>query len=326
MSDTRVAVPWTNVFGLARTLVALGTLGTLLFSSAETLFRPVATIGDYPLCEGAGSLSVFCLAPDSYTGLTWLMWACVAVLLVVASGWRPRWTCLPHLYVHYSVVTGIAIGDGGDQISLILALLFVLPSLGDPRRWHWQDPSATARPAWALVGAGSLVVVRLQMSLVYFQASVAKLPHAEWADGTAMWYWSHNPSFGAPGWLEPLVGALVSVPWGVALMTWTPLFIEISLAACLLLRPRARLWVGAAGVMFHLSIAMMMGLWSFSLAMAGGIVVLCLPAGSSVHRRKDDRSADVDAPGVSERQEAEATEDLAGTAARPRIATADATP
>lgn len=232
---------------------------------------------------------MFCLAKDDHTGLTWLKWLCVLVLLIVASGWRPRFTALPHAYVNYSVFAGIAISDGGDQIGLVLSMLFVLPALGDPRGWHWQEPPSDAdsptRRGWALVGSSGLLILRLQMCVVYFNACVAKLPHQEWYDGTAMWYRSTNLSFGAPAWLDTVVRPLVSTSWGVALMTWLPLFIEITLAAALLLPQRARYVAMWAGLLFHFLIGMMMGLWSFALAMAGGILVLCLPPGATITRR-----------------------------------------
>ncbi|MDH6229325.1 MULTISPECIES: sporulation-delaying protein SdpB family protein [Streptomyces] len=282
--------PWTNVYGLARTLVALGTAGTLAASSAETLFRPVATIGDYPACNSTTAASLFCLSPDNYSHLTWLKWACVAVLLVVASGWRPRYTALPHAYVNYSVFSGIAIVDGGDQIALILSVLFVLPALGDRRRWHWNHrgdhtPPRRATALLALIGVSGLVMLRLQMIVVYFQAAIAKLPHAEWQDGTAMWYWGSNLDFGPAPWLDTLVAPVITGALGVALLTWTPLAIEISLVLSPLLPPRLRWWVMGAGFLFHLGIALMMGLWSFALAMSGGILVLCLPLGSALHIR-----------------------------------------
>ncbi|MYX17559.1 HTTM domain-containing protein [Streptomyces sp. SID8374] len=280
----QVPVPWTNVYGLARMLLALGTLGTLAFSSTGTLFRPVATQGDYPICTGPMRASVFCLAPED--GLTATRWLCVLVLLVVATGWRPGWTALPHAWVSFSVFSGIAIADGGDQVTVVLSSLLALTALGDPRRWHWQQlpegAAARRRPA-VLVGATGLVLVRIQMSFLYFQACVAKLPHAEWADGTAMWYWGHSLAFGAPGPLRPLVHPVLASPWGVALLTWAPLMIEIGLAASLLLAQRWRWRLFAAGVLFHLSIAVMMGLWSFALAMIGGLVVLCFPLGSHLH-------------------------------------------
>ncbi|MFJ2824826.1 sporulation-delaying protein SdpB family protein [Streptomyces toxytricini] len=287
MNQHRIPLPWTNVYGLARTLVALGTAGTLAASSAETLFRPVATIGDYPACTSTTAASVFCLAPDNHTHLGWLTWACVIVLLVTASGWRPRLTALPHAYVNYSVFSGIAIVDGGDQIALVLSVLLALPAIGDKRRWHWQpapdtEPQTRTGLMLALVGVSGLVLLRLQMVVVYFQAAVAKLPHAEWQDGTAMWYWAGNLDFGPAPWLDTLVAPVIGTPLGVALLTWVPLVIELSLAVSPLLPQRLRWWAMGAGLLFHLSIALVMGLWSFALAMAGGIVVLCLPLGSAI--------------------------------------------
>ncbi|AEN14050.1 hypothetical protein GTW44_19105 [Streptomyces sp. SID8360] len=279
-----IPVPWTNVYGLARTLLALGTLGTMAFSSTGTLFRPVATQGDYPICTGPMRAGVFCLAPED--GLTATRWLCVLVLLVVASGWRPRWTALPHAWVSFSFFSGIAIADGGDQVTVVLSSLLALTALGDPRRWHWQalqEGAASRHRRAVLLGATGLVLVRVQMSFLYFQSCVAKLPHAEWADGTAMWYWGHSLAFGAPGPLRPLVDPVLASPLGVALLTWVPLLIEIGLAASLLLAQRWRWRLFAAGVLLHLSIAVMMGLWSFALAMIGGLVVLCFPLGSHLH-------------------------------------------
>ncbi|MBB1262015.1 sporulation-delaying protein SdpB family protein [Streptomyces alkaliterrae] len=290
-------LPWTNLYGLARTLVALGTAGTLAFSSAETLFRPVATVGPHPPCDGFAAASVFCFAPageESYTGLAVLKWACVLVLLVVASGWRPRLLAVPHLYVNFSVFTAIAIGDGGDQIALVLSLLLTLPALGDGRRWHWQRPDeeelSRSRRAWAVLGITSVIVLRLQMSVLYFQAAVAKLPHAEWHDGTAMWYWGNSLHFGAPPWMSPAVNAVVSTSWGVAALTWLPLVVEMLLCASLLLPQRVRWHVMWAGLFFHLMIAVVMGLWSFALAMSGGVVLLCAPLGAHLALRDRDRS------------------------------------
>ncbi|MFD6532732.1 sporulation-delaying protein SdpB family protein [Streptomyces sp. NPDC060184] len=311
---TRVPVPWTNVYGLARTLLALGTLGTLAFSSTSTLFRPVATQGYYPICKATMRAGVFCLAPGN--GLTAARWLCVAVLLVVASGWRPRWTALPHAWVSFSVFTEIAIPDGGDQITAVLSALLALTALGDPRRWHWQrlpEGAAAPRRRAVLLGATGLVLARVQMSFLYFQSCVAKLPHAEWADGTAMWYWGHSLMFGAPGPLRPLVDPVLASTAGVALLTWIPLAIEISLAASLLLAQRWRWRVFAAGVLFHLSIAVMMGLWSFALAMIGGLVILCFPLGSHLDvtppravrrmlRRNTDAHPDLPAPAADGRE------------------------
>ncbi|MDQ0831411.1 antimicrobial peptide system SdpB family protein [Streptomyces achromogenes] len=278
-----VPLPWAAGYGLARTLLALGTLGTLVFSDATTLFREVATVGRYPLCQGVNSAGAFCqVSEDHYDAMRW---ACCLVLVVAASGWRPRFTAIPHAYVAFSVFTGIAIPDGGDQITWILTLLIVAVALGDPRRWHWQpapppdSPPSNRRNRWALLGVSALTVARIQMSVLYFQSCVAKLPHAEWADGSALYYWINNYDFGAPYWLRPTLESVVDHPVGVAAMTWGPLILELALAAALLMPQRARWMLLPAGVSFHLCIAAVMGLWSFALAMCAGLLLLLTPLG-----------------------------------------------
>ncbi|MER5730375.1 sporulation-delaying protein SdpB family protein [Streptomyces sp. NPDC002138] len=279
MRHRTIALPWAAGYGLARTLLALGTLGTLAFSDSATLFREVATVGQYPLCRGVTAAGAFCtVSPAHFEAVRWM---CCAVLVVAASGWRPRFTAIPHAYVAFSVFTGISIPDGGDQVTWILTLLLVLVAVGDPRRWHWQpQPSETPRGGTlALLGVSAITLTRIQMSVIYFQSCVAKLPHAEWADGSALYYWINNYAFGAPDWLRPALDLVVDNPLGVAVLTWSPLVLEITLAAALLMPQRVRWVLLPAGVLFHLGIAIVMGLWSFAFAMWAGLLLLLAPYG-----------------------------------------------
>ncbi len=227
------------------------------------------------------------MEPAQYDTMCWL---CCLVLLIAASGWRPRFTSIPHAYVAFSVFTGISIPGGGDQITWVLTLLLAIVSLGDNRRWHWQPSHSTGpKPkqsgALALLCISAVIVARIQMAVLYFQSCVAKLPHAEWVEGSALYYWVNNYAFGAPHWLRPAVNAVVHNPLGVAAMTWGPLVLEIVLAAAFLL-PQKVCWVLLpAGVLFHLSIAVVMGLWSFSFAMSAGLLLLLAPLGHDLDLR-----------------------------------------
>ncbi|MFJ8214953.1 sporulation-delaying protein SdpB family protein [Streptomyces sp. NPDC096033] len=278
MRQRTISLPWGAGYGLARTLLALGTLGTLALTDSATLFQEVTTVGQYPLCRGVTAAGAFCLvSPGHFEAMRW---ACCLILVIAASGWRPRFTALPHAYVAFSVFSGISIPDGGDQITWLLALLIALVALGDPRRWHWQpQPTEGTRSAWALVGISAVTVARIQMSVLYFQACVAKLPHAEWADGSALYYWVNNYAFGAPDWLRPALNSVMDTPVGVAALTWAPLVVEISLAAALLMPQKVRWALLPAGVLFHLGIAVVMGLWSFAFAMWAGLLLLLTPYG-----------------------------------------------
>ncbi|GIG62090.1 hypothetical protein Lfu02_64620 [Longispora fulva] len=275
----RLAVPvWSSGVGLARTLIALGTLGTLVTTDPRALMSPLADGVIPPVCGGPAQFGLWCVAPDLAVG----RWLSVAVLVLAAGGWRPRWTAVPHWYVAWSVVVNVPLIDGGDQISAVLTLLLLPICLTDPRRWHW---SSYDRPAPAAPGTGqvlarvSLLLIQIQMAGLYLQASVAKLGVREWADGTAMYYWSRHPTFGSPPWLRPAMDVLTSSPAGVAALTWGSMALEFALAVAILLGPGPRRALLCCGLVFHCFIALHMGLVSFYAAMAGGLLLALLPVG-----------------------------------------------
>lgn len=49
--------PWTNVYGLARTIIAVSTLLTLLLNRVDILFRPASGMSEYPIC--GNNISIF---------------------------------------------------------------------------------------------------------------------------------------------------------------------------------------------------------------------------------------------------------------------------
>jgi antimicrobial peptide system SdpB family protein len=206
----------------------------------------------------------------------------IVVLLAVASGWRPRLTAIPHWYVAWSLLSNASILDGGDQITAVLALLLIPVALTDPRRWHWQPAPEREPGAGRLVAYAALVLIQLQVAVLYFHASIAKLGVREWADGTAMYYWLRNPTFGVAGWQRPIVDLLTGSPVGVAVLTWSSVTLEFSLATALLLRPAYRRRLLVAGLAFHGLIALAMGLVSFSTAMSGALLLYLLPIGHQI--------------------------------------------
>ncbi|GGM55579.1 hypothetical protein GCM10011608_45570 [Micromonospora sonchi] len=267
--------PWTNVYGLARTLLALGTLGTLVFSPPSALFAPVAGMPDAPYCEGLGRISLFCVAPDQ-PGVA--RYVAVAVLVVVASGWRPRLTALPHWWVSISVPVSISIPDGGDHVTQVLTLLLLPMALTDRRRWHWVAPADdTGRRETRLLTVTALVLIRVQVAGIYLHACVAKLGVTEWRDGTALYYWLADPMFGAPLWMRDALIGVLSHGTAVAALTWGSLALEFALVFGLF-APRRR-WplLLAGGLALHLGIAVLMGLWSFGLAMFAALVLYLRP-------------------------------------------------
>lgn len=282
---------WGSWLGLGRTLLALGTAVTLIFSDAEVLFSPMLGVPLAPNCTGLGAISAFCVLPREQ--LTLVTWVCVVILLVVASGWRPRWTAIPHWWVAYSVYNSVAITDGGDQAAVVLTTLLLPVVLTDGRRWHWtrqsEAPATSGRQAhqWRVAAAVvALMVIKLQVAVIYFQASVAKLGQSEWVDGTSMYYWTNDEIFGPAQWLRPAVETVVDQQVLLLALTWLPLVIEFALALSLLMPQWARWTLLPLGFGLHLSIAVMMGLWSFSLVMMAACVLLLVPAGADLQQSR----------------------------------------
>jgi len=272
--------PWGSGLGLARTVLALGTLGTLLATPPQVLFTPLENGMAPPFCTDVGRASAWCVMSAAPQLARWLS---VGVLLAVVSGWRPRLTAIPHWWVCWSLVTSVSIGDGGDTITADLTLLLIPVLLADSRKWHWQrpDPAASGQLS-RLVAVAALVLAQVQVACVYLIAGISKLGVPEWLDGTALFYISRSVTFGAPPWLSPVWLPVTSWPVGVAAITWGAVALEIALGLALLLPKQVRLVLLASGLLFHDLIALSMGLISFDCAMSGALLLYLLPIGYQV--------------------------------------------
>ena len=283
-SPTVLPIPWTNTVGLARTLLALGAALTLVASSPDSVFSYRLGTGPTPACDGAKSILAFCLLPRDQIAVPYILAICV--LLVAASGWRPRLTAIPQWYVHLSLFIGMSAPDGGDQLAAILSLILIPIGLTDARTWHWSrleaipSDSPSRGDQWRVAaGVICIVTAKVQVSVVYFQAGVAKLSHPEWADGTAFYYWSTDPAFGVPTWLAVPVRWVMENPYLVVWFAWIPMLLEVCLAAGCLFKVQHRKYLLGAAFVFHLSIAILMGLWSFAFTMWAAALILLGPVG-----------------------------------------------
>lgn len=273
IADWRANPLWVRALGVARSLLAVGSLITVGLTDHGILFGPAAGLPPGPRCEGAFGFTIFCV-PGLPVGVLRLLAA--AILVVVASGWRPRWTCLPHWYVSWSLYASATLVDGGDQVTAVLTLMLIPVSLADPRQWHWQRADAPAdEAAWRVaVPVVTRFAIRFQLAALYFQAAVAKLGVEQWADGTATHYWLSDPTFGAEGLLGRALDAAATVPALQAALTWSPLVIEFGIALAILFGSlTARRAALAAGFALHAGIALTMGIMSFSLAMFGALLL-----------------------------------------------------
>ena len=269
--------PFTNVYGLSRTFLALASAATLALNSSRTLFTPIAGTYETPRCSpGILRISLYCLSPGR---IEIARWVSVAILLIIATGWRPRLTAIPHAWIAFSFFSSSTIFDGGDQINLVLTILLLPVALSDSRRWHWSAPDTRAsHPLANLIAWSAILMIRIQVAGVYFVSGISKLGQAEWANGTAMYYWLLTFG-GAPRWFV----LFLSKPLIVVTITWGAIVLEVALALALFL-PKKR-WppLLVAGIAFHILIGLFLDLASFALAMIAALILFLRPAEKSFH-------------------------------------------
>lgn len=273
--------PWTNVYGVARTLLALGTSLTLIFNESGILFRPGSGMPNFPVCQGVGIFGIFC---NFNPYLETARWISVVILLIVASGWRPRYTAFFHWWISFSLQTSAITVDGGDQVTAVLTFLLLPIALTDKRKWHWQSIPKEEKQQNLnslkslfprLIALMASVAIRVQVAIIYFHAATAKIAVPEWIDGTILYYWFTDSMTGLPNWLGFL--NIIFTTRLVALATWSALILEILLFMALVM-PKKKWGIFLfLGIGFHLLIALTMGLISFGLAMAAALILYLRP-------------------------------------------------
>ncbi|MEV4614325.1 sporulation-delaying protein SdpB family protein [Kitasatospora sp. NPDC049258] len=268
-------------FGLGRSLICFAELTVVLLTPAKALLIPVLTITDGARCDGVRAGSAFCLVGEDHG--EWARWLLVAVLLVAASGYRPRWTAIPQLWAVYSIAVSISVPDGGESVSLIMSMLMVPISLADGRTWHWSradgaEPTARpVRPAAQAIAFAAFCAIRIQLAYIYLDTAISKFGVSDWANGTAEYYFLRDKMFGVGTPWDGLLLAVSKNSLTVVAMTWGALIVELVIAGCILGSHRWRKVGLVLDVLLHGMIILTMGLWSFGLVMIGCAVLISMP-------------------------------------------------
>ena len=269
---------WSNTIGVARTMLAIGTLTTLLFNDIHLIMQPLGDVMGREIQSDFARYSLFEILKEH---LVLAKWFSILVLLIVASGWRPRITGVFHAWIAFSMATSGMVIDGGDQITSVLSVLLIPICLVDNRKWQWvsKEVQDTSKFQFHLniVAVVSYFFIRLQVAFIYFHASVGKMDVEEWINGTAIYYWSYSPLFKMPEWMEPWLPTLFENPTFMTLSTWGILAFELLLFLGLVIEHKWRPLLLKAGIAFHFSIVLLYGLVSFFFAMTGALILYLGP-------------------------------------------------
>ncbi|MGG7464755.1 HTTM domain-containing protein [Plantibacter sp. YIM 135347] len=210
-----------------------------------------------------------------------LSYGVLAVLAILFTvGWRTRFVTPFLLLFWVSLSTNSnLVNNGGDTVMRITLLFAVFADLSQRfsvddwlRKRRAERGLAPARsirvpwwPSWAgtLLHNTALVLCGYQIALVYVRSATLKLQGPEWVNGTASYYSVILDNFRPFPMLSDLTFQL---SFAVYVATFVALYTQLLFPVLLLWRP-SRIFALIAISGMHLGIAILLGLWPFSLAM-----------------------------------------------------------
>lgn len=195
-------------------------------------------------------------------------------LFALLLGIGGRWLAAVLAFLHLAFLQrNYAIAYGADLIGGIFLLSLVGTQCCE-RLSIWNVRKAFGRELSLVSDAWTSAMMRLvmiQLSVVYMYTGWEKLKGAAWWEGTALWTVLANPQIS----LLDLT-FLKSYPDLIALLTFMTLAFEVYFVA-LVWNHRLRPWVLALGVLFHASIAVVLGLWFFSWIICSAYILFLSP-------------------------------------------------
>ena len=264
----RVVGPALDLFRISLSLCAAM---TLLFTPGSKLV-PERMIGEVPnpAFEGTTKLSLFYLLSDypeaaRILGICFCMlaiWGIAGVVGIVGVTW-----------IYFSLHNTGIVPDGGDQIglnaSLICTMLIVAKIL--------QRSAGRRFSVGHYMAYYSFLLLKIQVSFLYINASVAKIRVDNWMNGTEVFYDLVSPFFGLTGLRESVISPLLELPFLVFMVTWGTIAFELFIGISVFASSK---WKAVAIVMvliLHGGIAILMGITSFSLVITTVALYALLP-------------------------------------------------
>lgn len=277
----------TNTLGFARSLLAFGLLITLITNPISNFFY--TDLNGNPLSpvllqeSFVNKINFFLLW--GYEDVLYMKIFAIIILLTVISGYFIRITSILHWWVTWSFMLFSSAIDGGDQIASNLSLLLIPICILDSRNNHWisNDIKDDSNDLYKKVNAYFFILlIRLQMAIIYFHAAVGKFSVQEWAEGTAVYYWFNNSIFGMPNYLHPLLDPILHNQYGVLFVTHGVMIFELLLFSCLTMATSKRKYLFVPAIIFHFSIIIIHGIFSFFFSMAAGLTIYLLDINRSL--------------------------------------------
>jgi antimicrobial peptide system SdpB family protein len=267
----------TNYLGLTRSILATGTLLTLAFTDSDVLFKPDGNM--YPISKiFLQQLNLFRMFPYELIWVSKLI--AILILLLVISGRFPKITSVLHAWVSLSFINAVVMIEGGDQITSNLTLLLIPVCWTDPRNnlWKFRSPiKGSFENEQKLISNFFYSLIKIQVALLYLQSSIGKINIEDWSNGTAVYYWFNNPTFGLVDGLKPIFNSILANPYIIVSISYGVILFEFCLFLGIFLNQRNKNRLLISGIIFHFFILMIHGLFSFYFSMTAALILYLAP-------------------------------------------------
>jgi antimicrobial peptide system SdpB family protein len=263
---------WTNYLGFSRTLLAFSLMITLLFNDKLTLFYTGLQNENYPKFDNY-ELNIYSWFADYDSGII----LSLLILIPVIIGIYPKYTCILHWLVTYSFNITSSCIDGGDQVASIITLLLIPICIFDNRKWHWSIEKSEKNFYVKTIATSFYHLICLQIFVVYFFSSIGKFENEQWRNGTAIYYWLTQPLFGCTDVFKPFLNIILYSPLCTTLSNWFVLLLELFIAFSIFVcNIKFKKGILILGILFHFSIALFLGIVSFSITMVASLLLFLI--------------------------------------------------
>lgn len=263
-----------NTITFARSLLALCLLLTLVFTPIYDLFPKDHINALKENIFGLNHLNFFLW----FDNLAIPYIGSIIILFATICGIFPRFLCILQSWVAYSLFYTMLIVEGGDQINVIITFLLIPICILDNRRNGWNTKKNNFQKNKYLLFNASIALffIKLQIAVLYLNAGISKIFAPEWSNGTAVYYWFYERLFGAPVWLQNSIGFLFKNIYSVSIINWSVIILELLIFIGFFVNQTHKYILFLAGVLFHLTIAIVHGLPTFGISMTGCLILYLL--------------------------------------------------
>lgn len=176
----------------------------------------------------------------------------------------------------YSFHNSAVLLDGGEQIATIFTFLFIPLTFFDNRKNHWHIACKQSNNS-KLIGHLTFTCISIQTAFIYLNTAIEKIYRLDdWQNGTALYYVFKNSYFGLNSNINSLISPITDTKF-IFFITWWVILSHLILSYILLLKRKDKLFYLKFGIIFHGSIAIFIGLYSFSIVMIGVLVLYIIP-------------------------------------------------